>query len=465
MGAILGYVTPVRAFSSAGEIHMQSASGRVAEALAKHYEKVCVCARVVHEAPPAPFDSPLNAANLELIEQPFWRTTADSLFHFFGIARAYIRTCRRADVLFVRGGCPYIVVLYLCAAVLRKPITHWIVGDPVTLLRTHTRRGPLLDTLAWLYAIQDRFFTRVGRRIANGALICNGRELARAHASSRTTEIVSSTIRENEFFPRIDTCQGPVVRILFVGFLRPEKGIEYLLDAVSQLRTEAPWELEIVGPRQFPRYCKKLDDIAAARGIRDRIHWTGYVPNGKPLFDRLRAADLFVLPTLSEGTPHVLVEARANGLPCISTRVGGVPTTVTDEYDALLVPPQDAQALARAIERLIEDGELRRALIRNGLIAARQQTLEKFIGAVLRELNATVSVETHAIPQEQEQGDAGFPISLVSFHHGCYELVARLAAHPSIARMAVAACVQKLRGKSSGLAACHDQFYKSSGNR
>ena len=400
MSRILGYVTPVRAFSSAGEIYMQAASGRVAEALAKHFDSVCMCARVVHDAPPAPFDSPLDAPNLELVPQPFWSTTAESLFHFFGIARSYMRICRRADVLFVRGMCPYSIVLYLCSFAFRKPICHWIVGDPVALLHTSNRKGPVQDAFAMLYALQDRFFTRLGRWITHGAMICNGRELARAFASPRTIEIVSSTIRKSEFFPRTDTCQGPVVRILFVGFIRPEKGIEYLLDAVSRLNADLPWELEIVGPREFPVYGKKLDDIAAARGIRKRIRWTGYVPNGKPLFDRMRAADVFVLPTLSEGTPHVLVEARANGLPCISTNVGGVPTTVTHGYDALLVPPKNAPALARAMGRVICNANLRRMLIRNGLMEARKQTLDRFIAAVIRELNTKVPAERAVVPQE-----------------------------------------------------------------
>ena len=82
----------------------------------------------------------------------------------------------------------------------------------------------------------------------------------------------------------------------------------------------------------------------------------------------------------------MLVEARANGLPCISTTVGGVPSTVTHGFDALLVPPKNPRALARAIERIIRDGELRRTLIRNGLAAARRQTLERFVATVRREL-------------------------------------------------------------------------------
>src|SRR5258708_31630604 len=115
MSQTLGYITPVCAYSSDGEIYMQAASGRVAEALAKHFDTVSMCAKVVYTTPAAPFDFQLDAANLELVPQPLWGTTAGSLLHLFGIARAYMRTCRRADVLFVRGMCPYTAVLYLCA--------------------------------------------------------------------------------------------------------------------------------------------------------------------------------------------------------------------------------------------------------------------------------------------------------------------------------------------------------------
>jgi glycosyltransferase involved in cell wall biosynthesis len=404
MMGTLGFVTPVRAYSSGEELYMQAASGRVAEALAAHFDKVCLCASVVYELPPAPFDAALTAPNVELIAQPPWRTTAQSLFHFWGIARAYLQTCRRSDVLFVRGMCPYTAVLYLCAMVFRKPICHWIVGDPVTLLRAGRRNGRALDALALLYALQNRLVTRAGRWLTGGALLCNGKELARAHASPRTATLVSSTIRESEFFYRTDTCQGPAARILFVGFIRPEKGIEYLLEAVSQLEMNISWELEIVGRREFPDHAKKLDEIADERRIRDRVRWLGYLPNGEPLWDRMRAADLLVLPTLSEGTPHVLVEARANGLPCISTTVGGVPSVVKDGYDALLVPPKDARALTQAIERIIGDAEFRRKLIRNGLVAARQQTLERFVSKALNELGEWAPAAADTAKALQERG-------------------------------------------------------------
>jgi glycosyltransferase involved in cell wall biosynthesis len=400
MPPVLGYVTPVRAYVNAGEIFMQAASGRVADSLATHFEKLLICTRVVYGPPPAPTDSPLEAPNLELIPQPFWGTSLGSLPHFFGIFRAYLRTCRKSDMIFVRGMCPYIGVLYLCAFACQRPVCHWIVGNPVALLRTSTRRGRILDLFALLYALQDRILSRAGRWLTDGVFLCNGHELAEAYRSPHTVATVSSAIRADEFANRYDTCQGPTIRILFVGYIRPEKGIEYLLDAVSQLMTPQPWELYIVGPSDFPLYRRQLDAIVASRGIQGRVFWTGYKSYGEPLFEYLRTADLLVLPSLSEGTPHVLVEARANGLPCISTAVGGVPTSVTDGYDALLVPPKNSDALARAIDLVIRDGDLRRALIRNGLVSSRAHTLERFVGEVLDQLMRNPAEATARVPQE-----------------------------------------------------------------
>ena len=400
MNEVLGYVTPVRAYVNGGEIYMQASSGRVADTLAMHYDKVLICTRVVYGPPPASTELPLEAPNLQLIAQPFWDSSLDSLPHIFGIFRAYLRTCLKSDMIFVRGMCPYIGVLYLCAFLCQRPICHWIVGNPVALLRTSKRNGRLLDTLAILYALQDRLATRVGRWLTDGAFLCNGRELAEVYRSPRTAAIVSSAIRESEFIRRSDTCQGTTIRILFVGYLRPEKGIEYLLDAVSRIKIPQPWELYIVGPSDFPHYRRQLDAIVTSRGIRDRVFWAGYASYGVPLFDHLRKADLFVLPSLSEGTPHVLVEARANGLPCISTNVGGIPSSVTDGFDALLVPPKNSDALARAIERVIRDGELRRALIRNGLSSSRAHTLERFVSVVRDQFERKTESPSAQVPQK-----------------------------------------------------------------
>jgi glycosyltransferase involved in cell wall biosynthesis len=193
----------------------------------------------------------------------------------------------------------------------------------------------------------------------------------------------SGTITEDEFFERADTCAGPAVTILFVGYIRPEKGVEYLLEAVGRLQAPKPWRLVLVGPwEQFADYRARLDAAVARLGIGDRLRWDGYLAYGEPVLSRMRGADLLVLPSLSEGTPHVLVEARASGLPVIATAVGGIPTAVTDGVDGILVPPKDAQALADAMARVMTDGDLRRSLIRHGYVSARAQTVDRFVDHV-----------------------------------------------------------------------------------
>src|SRR6266403_937624 len=79
MPTVLGYVTPVRAYVNAGEIFMQAASGRVADSLATHFEKLLICTRVVYGPPPAPTDSPLDTGLHTLWRQfraPFGRTNS-----------------------------------------------------------------------------------------------------------------------------------------------------------------------------------------------------------------------------------------------------------------------------------------------------------------------------------------------------------------------------------------------------
>jgi glycosyltransferase involved in cell wall biosynthesis len=242
------------------------------------------------------------------------------------------------------------------------------------------------------YAHVDRVASRIGRWAVDGAFVCNGVALASAYASPRTVSTASSAVATDEFHVREDTCQDAVVRLLYLGYLRPEKGLEYLFAALAALRLSRPWTLEVVGPAETPSYQERLDRLVDQLALRSRVTFHGYVPYGAPLLAHLRAADVLVLPSLSEGTPHVLVEARANGLPCVATRVGGIPSVVIDRVDALLVPPRDPAALAAALERVVGDGSLRRSLIRNGLERARQQTVDAFVVHVVEALNGPASL-------------------------------------------------------------------------
>jgi glycosyltransferase involved in cell wall biosynthesis len=101
--------------------------------------------------------------------------------------------------------------------------------------------------------------------------------------------------------------------------------------------------------------------LAAALGIGARVCFTGALPRAQVLA-LMRRARLFVLPSRREGLPYALLEAGIAGTPTVATAVGGVGEIVAADETGLLVPPEDPEALAAAIRRLLVDEGLRRRL-------------------------------------------------------------------------------------------------------
>ena len=94
-------------------------------------------------------------------------------------------------------------------------------------------------------------------------------------------------------------------------------------------------------------------------------------------------ADVFVFPSLSEGSPRVVLEGLAHGLPMISTEVGSVPDLIVDGQSGLVVPLRDVEALSGAVIRYVQDDGLRRRCAENGFSVARKHTLEHFIAPLV----------------------------------------------------------------------------------
>lgn len=132
--------------------------------------------------------------------------------------------------------------------------------------------------------------------------------------------------------------------ICAVGRLSPEKGHRHLLQAVPALLTRIPQlHLLLLGEGQ-ERRC--LEQQTRTSGIEKHVSFVGFKTDVRPW---IQACDLLVNPSLSEGTPNVVLEAMALGTPVIATRVGGLPDLIENLISGVLVPPGDSTALAAAI--------------------------------------------------------------------------------------------------------------------
>jgi glycosyltransferase involved in cell wall biosynthesis len=139
---------------------------------------------------------------------------------------------------------------------------------------------------------------------------------------------------------------------LFVGRLVPVKGLDVLLDACAELaRSGGRFRLCLVGDGPLRG---SLEQRAGRLGLGGKVQFCGPRPHGQ-LPDWFRAADLFVLPSRSEGLPSVLLEATACGTPFVASRVGGIPEVAGPE-GSRLVPPGDAGLLAVALADSLRGG-------------------------------------------------------------------------------------------------------------
>jgi glycosyltransferase involved in cell wall biosynthesis len=159
-------------------------------------------------------------------------------------------------------------------------------------------------------------------------------------------------------------------RLLCVGTLAPHKGQDLLVDALAQT-AGLPWRCSMIGPLdRDPAFVAALRRRATAAGIADRLRIPG-VRTGAELGAEYRSADVLVVPSRTESFGMVVPEALAGGLPVIAADVGGIPEALgrtASGRPGLLVPAENAAALAGALTPWLTDARLRRRLRQNALL-------------------------------------------------------------------------------------------------
>jgi len=158
--------------------------------------------------------------------------------------------------------------------------------------------------------------------------------------------------------------------ILCVGRLTPAKGQRILVDAAAHL-AEAGRSFRLVVVGGGPD-AADLEAAVAAHGLQSQVTFTGAL-NQQEVLDWYARADAFALPSFAEGIPVVLMEAMASGVPCVTTRITGIPELIRDGEDGLLVTPSDSGELAKALARLMAEPELHARLARAGRARVRER--------------------------------------------------------------------------------------------
>ena len=336
--------------------------------------------------PDRPFDK-LTAAEQEEAGSTFYIKSSG----FGGVLRAHLATLFSRPTGYWRGlRCALRTgrsgILYFVEAVIagrwmmRRRLSHVHIHYCSTVGLIATRIFPI--SMSVTFHGQAEFANPVGFRLPEkiqASLFCRTISL---HGRSQMLKVISYRewpkievtflgVDPQEFAPRPFRPDPDPFQIACVGQLDPVKGQHTLLAALDLLvRQGRRVGLRIAG--DGPGRAALEEDIAR-RNLTQHVVMEGYLNQDK-LRDLYAACDVLALPSFAEGIPVVLMEAMAMEIPCVATWITGIPEIIAHETDGLLVPPGDAEALARSLARLMDDPALRCSLGER----ARLKILEKF---------------------------------------------------------------------------------------
>jgi len=222
-----------------------------------------------------------------------------------------------------------------------------------------------------------------------------GARTLKNHGLNTRTIVLSNGIDLSNFNPSLDSKQflkefrldENTKKILYVGRLMKEKGLDVLLKAYSLVDSRIPdTKLIIVGKGYLQ---KDLEKLAEKLGLGSVI-FTGFISDTL-LKQAYASSDIFVLPSYAEIQPLVLLEALAMGLPAIGTSIGGIPEMIINEWNGYIVNPGDCGGLAEKITKVLTDEELKERFSENSLKMAKNHDIERSSDKLERLYNNLVS--------------------------------------------------------------------------
>lgn len=285
--------------------------------------RVVARARDVAEIPPNALR--VDGDRVTVAPIPYYQGPRQYVQQMPRIDRAVRRIAADAEAVLLRT--PSTIATHMHRHITRRglPYAMEVIGDPYAVFAPGVVEHPLRPFLrAWT--------TRNLKRQCESAVAVSYETSRTLQARYPTRPGALSTGISSVNLPPAAYVQEPrthrppsgSVTLMSVGSLEQlYKGIDTLIEAISLLGPSTPAVRHVhVGPG---RYQPALEELATRLGVRDRITFAGWIPTVEALRHRLDSADLFVMPSRTEGLPRALIEAMARALPAIGSTAGGIP--------------------------------------------------------------------------------------------------------------------------------------------
>ena len=298
--------------------------------------------------------SPIQITNLTVIELPYYTSMLQARSYRKDFTKAIRQIAPMADLFYCRVPDPF---CWMPARLTDKPVIMHFVGDTADATKHNINFSWLKKQI--LLAGYSFEYRRILKSARKSTVYTNGTHLSaklQKHGIT-ATPVISSTITRNDLaLEPLRPMKHTPLTIIYVGYLRYAKGIDTLIEVIKRLEERHfNYQFHIVGDGDM---YSTLHDLVSELKAENHIHLHGHIDNRDKLLSLLRASDLFFFPSLSEGSPRVVIEAMSQGCPVLSTPVGSLPSCFEEGKDILFFPFKNATIATNKILEISEDLEM-----------------------------------------------------------------------------------------------------------
>jgi len=269
---------------------------------------------------------------------------------------------------------------FIAYPVLRKYKTKYfthIIGNQDEIVKKGDKYKGIIKLAARLVsAVHNVGFRQIIKN--SSAAFCLSTKLGEKYKikKNKLYNIMTNLMQERDIRERKLVPLPNKIKLLYVGRVSHEKGLFNLIRALNQLVKNEGLDIELTICGTGPEL-SKLKSLSTEHGLDGKILFNGFVNPGEELNDIYEKHHIFILPSISEGTPKVLLEAMAKGMPIIATRVGGIPDLIHDGINGILIDENNPIAIKKAIENILIYPFKMQFMSDNNIKYIRQYTAEK----------------------------------------------------------------------------------------
>lgn len=371
---IIGFHYHTPAIQLNNKIKLPAYIGLFIDSLAPHFKHIICFLHSPSESQKNMMDYTISYSNVSLVHLGKHESIPNRVLKSKKIGNIFRENQKKCDLLLLRASTPLLPII---SKVWEKQIALMLVSDATSGLDNLPQpkwRKTLIKIWANWYAKKELKLAQKSLTIVNSQLLYDTikDEVKNIHI------VKTTTLSQNDFYYREDTCNGSTIQLIFAGRISKIKGLLDILEAMAILVKEGfNLNLKLVGmvdPKD--PILSEMKSKARLLGIDEHWEYIGYRTAGTELLEEYRQSDIFVIGSQSnsEGFPRTIWEAMASSLPVIATKVSSIP--MFTKGSAELALPKDVNSFVNALKIVLTNPERRKEMITEGMKLAKDNTLE-----------------------------------------------------------------------------------------